>query len=72
MFLVVKIRDLISDGFEHSRFSAFVGNTEYTAKLFVEIRNTDGGPARILHMVHVWVKALGEAAQRGSEVRVNA
>ena len=62
-FLPVEVSYLFLNGFEHTGFSAFVGNAKYGTELFVKIGYTDGGKAQIFHVVKAWVQAGGKTAQ---------
>ena len=63
VLVAVQVGDLFLDGLEHGRFSAFIRDTQNGTELFVEVSDTDGGQAHILHVVLVGVQVFGKTAQ---------
>ena len=63
VFVAVQVGDLFLDGFEHGRFTAFIRDTQNGTELFIEVSDTDGGEAHILHVVLVGVQAFGKTPQ---------
>ena len=61
--LFIEIPDLLLDCLEHSRFPAFVTDTEGRTELAVKFHDADGGQADVLHVVQVWIQTFGETAQ---------
>lgn len=63
MFVSVQVGDLFLDRFEHGWFATFIGYTQNGTKLFVEVSDTYGRQAHVLHMELVGVQAFGKASQ---------
>ena len=59
----VEIIDLLLNGLEHTRLTAFVGDAEEFAELPVELRDTDGREADVVHTVKVWIERLSKGAK---------
>ena len=63
VLVAVQIGDLFLDGFEHGWFTAFIRDAQNGTELFIEVSDTDGGQAHILHVVLVGIQALGKTTQ---------
>jgi hypothetical protein len=63
MLITVQICDLFLDSSEHSRFSAFIGNTKNRTELFIKVCNTDGRKIHVFHVVLVRVQTFGKAPE---------
>ena len=63
LFLLVEVENLFLYGLEHSGLAAFWLHSQNGAELAVKFHDADGGEAEVFHVVQVWVKPLGEAAQ---------
>ena len=64
MLIVLRICDLFLDSSEHSRFSAFIGNTNNGIELFIKDCNTNG--ERHMYVFHV-VLARGQTFGKAPE-----
>ena len=63
MLVSVQVGDLFLDGPEHGRFTVFIRDTQNGTELFIEVSDTDGGQAHILHMELVGVQAFGKTPE---------